>query len=392
MRVLLVSNAVTGGAGKACHRLYLALRARGTDVRLLYLEGRGSGDGGVVPFYRNVRDLFLRQLLHYPRMSLRSRLLGDARRRYRLPWSIHRMERHPLVEWADVVNLHWVADFVDYPRFFRQVGRKPAVWTLHDMLPFSGGYHYEADLEDRDFGVERRIEAVKARAVAGANLAIVAPSSWLLGVSREHRPFRERRHQHIFNGLPLELYKPMSRARAREILNLPLDKKILLFSADSVTSRRKGGQYLMEALRLLAREDVTLVSVGRGRLEMDSSLDHRHLGALGDEVSMAICYSCADLVVVPSIEDNSPNSIVESLACGRPVVAFRVGGIGELVSNPGLGITVDEIGAGALAGAIDRALDTDFDPGFIRADAEARFGLDLLARNYSEMYRETLAR
>ena len=358
---------------------------------MLYLDGQPSPVPNIVSFCGNAREIFLRQLLFYPWMRLRSLLLGDPRGQYRLPSSIYPLERHPLIEWADVINLHWVPDFVDYKRFFQRVADKPVVWTMHDMLPFSGGYHWETDLQHRDPRVEARITAIKTRATSDSNLAIVAPSSWLLRVSEQHRPFEERMHRHIFNGLPLDVYKPMDKRRAREVLNLPLDKKIILFTADRVSSERKGSQYVVEALPMLDQRDLMLVSVGRGSIAMDSSLDYCHLGVFNDEVSLSICYSCADLVVVPSIADNSPNIIIESFACGRPVAAFDTGGIGELVSEPGLGPLVPEIGSEALAGAIDRVLSIEFDPNFIREHAVAHFSMVSFARNYSELYRELLA-
>jgi glycosyltransferase involved in cell wall biosynthesis len=388
MKVLLVSNAINGGAGKACHRLYQSLRAQDVDARMLYLDGRSPHDPNVISLYGNVRDLFLRQLLFLPRTRFDSLLAGDARHRYRLPSSIHRMEKHPLIGWADLINLHWVPDFVDYKRFFQAVSDKPVVWTMHDMLPFSGGYHYETDLANRDPRVEQRIEAYKTRVINGARLGIVAPSSWLLRVSQRHATFQGRLHQHIFNGLQLEIYKPMEKASAREVFNLPPNKKTILFIADSIESKRKGMKYLTEALDRLDQRDLVLISVGRGSVELDSKFDHYHLGSLTDDVAMSICYSCADLVIVPSIEDNSPNIIIESFSCGRPVIGFDVGGISELISDPGLGLLVPELDSEALSDRIGVGLDTEFDVDFIRSYAVEHFSFSTLASNYLNVFEQ----
>lgn len=387
MKVLLVTNALGGGAGKACMRLFEALRLNGTEVKLLHLEGQGLPDPDIVSFYPSIRDLFLRQVTSYPLQVLRHMFLGDFRRSYRLPSSIHKLEDHPLVEWADVINLHWVPDFVHYRRFFKRIGRKPVVWTMHDMLPFSGGYHYESELPaERSRRVEGKIVTAKKVAIAGANLSVVAPSSWLLQESQLVATFQDRKHVHIFNGLPLEVYKPIEKQIARSIVGLPDDRKIILFTADSVNSRRKGGHHLTEALDKLDHSGVTLVSVGRGRVEINSHIDHIHLGGFSDDMAMALCYSSADIVAIPSIEDNSPNIIIESIACGRPLVAFDVGGISELVNSPELGVLVEKIDGASLAAGIEKALAMEFDSRAIRSSASSRFDYKSLSEAYSGLF------
>lgn len=387
MKILLISNALGGGAGKACLRLFYALRRNGQEVKLLHLEGQSVPDPDIVSFYPSVRDLFLRQITSYPFQLVKHIYYADFHRAYRLPSSIHRLEKHPLIEWADVINLHWVPDFVHYRRFFKRIGRKPVVWTMHDMLPFSGGYHYESESPSRRIPrVERKIVATKRKATEGTNLTITAPSSWLLEVSERASTFANCRHTHIFNGLPLDIYKPTRKNIARSIMGLPGNKQIILFAADSVNSRRKGGHYLTAALDQLDQAGIVVVSVGRGRVEFGSGINHIPLGGVSDDVAMALCYSCADIVVTPSVEDNSPNIIIESLACGRPVVAFDIGGIGELVRSPDLGVLVEKVDASSLASGIRSALRTKFDTDAIRDSASSRFGYDSLADRYSALF------
>ena len=388
MKILIVSNTVYGGAGKACLRLYEAMRKRGEDVKLLHLEGRQSNDPNIVSFYPKTRDLFLRQMRSTPSRILRHMILGDTNREYRLPSSIHRLEEHPLIEWADIINLHWVPDFVDYCRFFARVRDKPVVWTMHDMLPFTGGFHYETEIAERKRkrNVERSIQRKKTSALIDANVSIVAPSDWLLGISKREPTFNASLHRHIFNGLPLKVYRPIDRLVAREIMGLPGDCKIVLFVADGVGSVRKGGKHLLDALQKLEREDLLLVSVGKGCMEIGGKVEYRHLGSFSDEISMVLAYASSDLVVVPSVEDNSPNIIIESFACGRPVVAFDVGGIGELVCDPSLGVLVDEIGPQALAEGINTALYSEFESDPIRENAETRFADEILAENYINLF------
>lgn len=383
MNVLLVSNSLSGGAGKACLRLYFALKKQSVNVRLLYLEPcRHPADDGIVAFYPSVSQLFIRQLLHQPWSKLQNWRFGNRTGSYRLPTSIHTLEKHPWVEWADIVNLHWVPNFVDYKRFFTAPRQKPTVWTMHDLLPFSGGFHYRSELEQINTALELRIKQHKAAAVADARLSIVAPSEWALNESKNYGTFSSLRHTHIFNGVPLDIYKPIEKSVARRILNLPEGKKIVLFVADSLDSKRKGMNTLCDAIVSLRNENLLFVSMGGGKLPIDSSVEYQSLGSMADDTSLAIAYASADVVVVPSIEDNSPNTIIESFACGRPVVGMAVGGIPQLISSSGLGVIVKEATAKALADGILEALRTDYSELTIRQYAEMNFSLETLGADY----------
>lgn len=388
MKILLVSNSVQGGAGKACLRLYEALKIAGHEAKILKLEGGGAANSDIVSFYPRLRDLFLRQLLSFPVTALRHAVIGDRRRQYRLPSSNHRMERHPLIEWADVINLHWVPDFVDYRKFFGRVGGKPVVWTMHDMLPFAPGYHYETERPTANPKVERRIAQVKHAALQVANLWVVAPSAWLVKVSENNKTFAGRLHRHIFNGLPLDVYQPLEKSIARRILGLPQNKRIVLFTAAGLGAKRKGGHLLVGAVRRLEDKDVILVSVGGGSMDVGAQVEHRHLGSFSDEISMSLCYNSADVVVQPSIEDNSPNIIIESFACGRPVVGFDVGGVGELICDKSLGVLVRQLNVEALANGIAQAVEIDYSATRIRADANERFSYAELSANYLKLFEE----
>jgi glycosyltransferase involved in cell wall biosynthesis len=391
MKILLVSNSVDGGAGKACLRLFYALRTNGQDAKILHLEGRASVDPNISSLYASVRELFMRQIKMSPVKVMRHIILGDYRRQYRLPSSIHRVKDHPLIEWADVINLHWVPEFIDYRDFFRQVGNKPVVWTMHDMLPFAGGYHYEMETPHcRKPYTEERIARIKRTAIGGSDLTVVAPSKWLLTESVKHETFSEYPHRHIFNGLPMEVYKPIDRKFARMVLDLPQETKIVLFAAHRLDSLRKGSIHIEAVLSRVSHSDVLFVSVGSRGMESHVGENYRHLGYLADDVSMALCYASADVVAVPSLEDNSPNIIIESMACGRPVVAFNVGGVGELIDRSELGILIEDISESAFETAIRKALNSDFDVNIIRTHAEARFSYDVLAKEYTRVFKASL--
>lgn len=387
-RVLLISNTLQGGAGIACYRLFCALEQRNdVEVKLMFLYGESPANPNVISFYEKKRELFLRQLLFEPTRYLRDRFSFRGNNKYRSPRSVHKLHRHPLVGWADVINLHWVPNFVDYRTFFTVI-KTPVVWTLHDMLPFSGGYHYTTEIFSRDELIERKISTFKKSKVENSRMSIVSPSKWLLMHSKESLPFKTKKHYHIHNTLNLDVFQHLSRAFSRQCFGLPRDGKIIVFSADNINNERKGMRILLEALQNIEPNNCTLVSIGRGAIPYSGIINYRHLGQLRDEISLAILYSAADVSVVPSIEDNSPNTVVESLACGCPVVAFNIGGISEFVDDTLNGVLVQNINSQELASGIMKALAIQFSPDLIRS--KIIVSLDNITQQYCSVYNELL--
>ena len=385
MKILLITNSVSGGAGKACRRLYESLTFYGCNVKILHLEGSNDSDENIVPIYSSVRKLFLKQILNYPKKKLAQKYFGSYNTNYRLPYSFHDLEKHSLIEWADVINLHWVPEFLDYKSFFKKVS-KPIVWTLHDMLPFSGGFHYELDNKIKNYKIEKSIEVIKYESVKDSNLNIVAPSKWLLDLSKKSFAFKGKLHTHIFNPLPTSIFKPIDKKTARKILNLPENGKIIVFSSANINSERKGMKIMIDAFDLLNDQDLTLVSIGSGKINNKIKTPYIHLGSLNDDYSISLVYSAADLSLVPSKEDNSPNTIVESFACGCPVVAFKIGGIPELIFSEDFGVTVSDYNKKDYAFAISKALDTRYSRDLIRKFIISEFSYSVVAKRYLKIF------
>jgi glycosyltransferase involved in cell wall biosynthesis len=253
----------------------------------------------------------------------------------------------------DIVHLHWVCNGFLKIESLPQL-KKPIVWTFHDMWSFTGGCHYSLECDrytnccgscpqlgsKRNWDLSRWVWNRKAHSWKNLDLTIVTPSEWLAKCAQASSLFQGYRVEVIANGLDTQVYKPIDRASAREILNLPQDKKIILFGAGSSSSDpRKGFNFLLMALEKLAQQD------GNDRLELaifgDSSshsefpakLKVHHLGQLNDDLSLAISYSAADIFVAPSIQDNLPNTVMEALACGTPCVAFNLGGMPDMIQH-----------------------------------------------------------
>lgn len=253
----------------------------------------------------------------------------------------------------DVVNLHWLgSDSLT----IEEVGllSKPVVWTFHDMWPFCGGEHYtpEEGLARYEAGYHagnrtpgesgpdmNRWIWQRKKSAWKKPISVVCPSQWMADCARRSQLFCESQIHMIPNPLNLDLWKPSSRENARTLLGLPQDRRIILFGAiGGDSSLRKGGDLLREALGKLDRSSADgyhMVVFGQSESKRGTDLDFpiTYLGRLYDDYSMAAAYNAADVMIVPSRQDNLPQTAVEAQSCGVPVVAFDVGGLSEIITH-----------------------------------------------------------
>lgn len=331
-------------------------------------------------------------------------------------WDIRGEEIAEQLADADLINLHWVSRFIDIPwivRFARKA-RIPLVWTLHDMNPFTGGCHYNWGCEgfldacgacpqltsEDPYDWSRTILAAKAAAFAEAvddDLTIVSPSRWLGDVAHLSAAMRHLPVEVIPNSIDEAVLLPRDRAAARRLLGIDEDAKVLMFIAQSLANPRKGMATLLDALRHHVGSDVTLLTVGAMGDHLDDvPLKMVRLGHLTDDSRLANAYSAADAMVIPSLQDNLPNTVIEALACGTGVIGSDTGGIPDMVVPGETGVLFKMGSAEALGAAINRAF---ADVAALRAmgangrrHVERRFAGRVQASAYRELYERILRR
>jgi len=276
------------------------------------------------------------------------------------------------------------------------------------MNAFTGGCHFDVGCgkhesgcgacpqlgsvseEDLSRDIWKRKERV-FRAVRHERLHVVALNQWMAeGVRRS--PLLGRFGVTVIpNGVETDVFAPRDKHFARDVLGIPQDANVLLFAADSVTNRRKGFHVLTEALNTLPdSSNIALVSVGAGNAKLGHGIPHIHVGHVEDRQRLSLVYSAADVYVVPSLQDNQPNTVLESMACGTPVVGFDVGGIPDMV-RPGITGLLAPVGdAHGLRAAILQI----FEQRETRASLGAacrrivmeEYTMDRQVRQYAELY------
>jgi glycosyltransferase involved in cell wall biosynthesis len=417
MRVVNLASFDTGGAAIAAHRLHRGLRGLGIDSRMVVANKSSLDETVQVAAHRWKMGERLRR-------RIRSKIISRDFARYRITRSAHfenfSDDRAPepnlfldALPKADLYNLHWVAGFLDYRSFFARVPRGvPLVWTLHDMNPFTGGCHYTAgcdrfaagcgacpalgstDNVDLSAAILRRKRTAYSR-LQPEKVRLVAPSRWLSREASRSALFRRFEITTIPYGLDTEVFRPRQRAIARAVFGIPQEKRIVMFSAQSLASHRKGLDLLIAALDGINRDGaIGVVSVGNGSLFDAIDENHFPLGELNSERLLSFAYSTADVFVSPSREDNLPNVLLEAMACGTPTVAFEVGGIPDIVRSGATGLLAKAEDVRSLRHAIMVILSNDEKREALsresRRIALQEYRLGLQAERYRDVYRQLL--
>jgi len=370
------SYASSGGAARAARRASLACEAVGLNSVHVFVAGDSKHDGDVCLSPEAVRgdnrastlDHALERLqwdfIPKRRTNLSNTLLSTA---YPGVDVVH----HPVFAAADVIHLHWptwgitpsaLAAWLDAGRTI--------FWTLHDCWPLTGGCHYPAGCEQyktscmkcpqlqNDYslianGFAEKLKAYQKR----GSLSVIAPSHWLANVARDSAIFRYRTINVVRNPVELDLFAPRpDRLKLRAAFGVAPDDLVILFGSHDLTERRKGVRSLFDAVRELATDGLSAALPQGARVHLavvgsSPELDELpgtaplHFGQVDEDSVLADILAIADVTCVPSLEDNYPNVIVESLACGTPCIVTPSGGIPEMVTDGETGVLVSEAGS-----------------------------------------------
>lgn len=418
MRIVhLATSDISGGAARSAYRLHRGLLELGERSSML-VQRKASNDAAVQQSEGRRHPLaFYGGLLQSLAIDRNRSEVSNTH--FSLGWPGQDVSQHPLVQEAEVVHLHWISGFQSSTDLARLLALgKKLVWTLHDLRPFTGGCHfsagcekYQADcrqcpqLAEDPFSLPAAVLADQVRAAANASLAVVTPSRWLNACARRSRVFAGADIETIPYGLDTSQFQPMSQAEARRRIALPENGFLLLAGADHGAERRKGFHKLSEALEACAADpafrrgidggEITLLCFGRPSEALKTlPLPVKSLGYIESDEGLRAIYSAADVFVLPSLEDNLPNTILESLSCGTPVAAFNVGGVPDLIEAGQTGFMAAAGDALSLSRILVNAVARPEILAAMRAACrrrvEERFSLRMQAQQYQQLYQRLL--
>lgn len=419
MRVVHISTSDRGsGAASAAYRLHHGLRAQGCDSSMFVADVVDDEPEPTVRRFDPPRDVATRVRRRLRRMQISRNLARYARPAHGETFSDdrspHGRELVHQVPPCDIMHVHAMLRFVDYRTFFAVAPyRAPIVRTLHDMSFFTGGCHYDAGCgkyvahcgacpqlgshvtRDLSYAIwERKRSAFTA--IPPDRLFLVAPSRWLAGEAERSALLRGLPVTVIPLGLDTQIFHPIERGFARSVLRLPADASIVLFVAEPLSRVNKGFADLAAALNGLEHRNLLLLSAGSGGSPVDVRAAHRHLGRVPEQRLLSIVYSAADLFVIPSLQDNAPQTAMEALACGVPTVGYDTCGIPEIVRPGVTGTLVPPKNIDALRAAIAELLADHQRRARLAAScrrvAEEEYAVGVCARRHIELYERILDR
>jgi glycosyltransferase involved in cell wall biosynthesis len=280
------------------------------------------------------------------------------------------------VKEADVIYLHWIlGGFLNLSGIEKLVRLgKPIIIVLHDMWMITGGCHYSFSCEKykKECNNCPVFPGSKKNDLANIlfrkkrnffskynNLFFVSPSKWLYDCAKSSMLLRDKPVFYMPNLMDSNFFKPFEKTIAKNILGLASKHKIIAFGAVSIDSPYKGWNYLEDSLELLSRDEkydnISLLIFGNANQKdilKKIPFKTKFLGFLRDELSMVLAYNASDVFIVPSIADNQPTTVMESLCCGTPVVGFKTGGIPDMIIHKGNGYLAEYKNPADLANGI----------------------------------------
>ena len=410
MKVLIINTSdIQGGAARAAYRLHRSLSAQNIDSQMM-VQKKSSDD-----FTVTVEEKKSIKYFNKLRPIIDSLPVRFYKERTKILFSPSWFGFSNMVDKIneinpDIVHLHWICGGMIKIEDIARI-KAPIVWSLHDMWAFTGGCHYDEECagyeqecgnckalgSDKENDLSRKVFNKKQKTYSGIdNMTIVGLSKWLHECAKSSTLLKDKKHINLPNPIDTNIFKPFDKENSRELWGLPKDKKLVLFGAMGATSDpRKGFSELSDALHKLEDKNIEFVVFGSSEPKESQNFGFKthYLGSLADDVSLVTLYSAVDVMIVPSLQENLSNVIMESLSCGTPVVAFDIGGNSDMIEHKQTGYLAKPFDANDLANGIEWVLNAEnYDELCINAREKVlrEFDSVAVAKKYIELYSEIL--
>lgn len=312
----------------------------------------------------------------------------------------------------DIIHLHWINGGlvqIESLKYFN----KPIVWTLHDSWAFTGGchipyackkYNKECDIcpkfTTESIKLSKKVLKKKMSEWKDIDMTIISPSNWMYQCAKESKLLKNKSHKVIPNGINTNIFTKKSKVECRKKLGLELRKKKILFGAVNGNSDPNKGYYIVEKVideLEKYKDSYELIIFGDKFSEElnNKKIKIYQMGFITDLNKMCELYSASDLFLCPSISENLPNTIIESMACGTPVVAFNIGGISDIIEDNITGKLVKPYDIRLFIDSINEIiLDENYEEVSMKCIEKVKkhYSVDLIVDRHVELYQSLLNR
>ena len=414
MKIVIMNTAdIEGGAARCAYRLHKGLLHAGESSTYIVQDKYGTDEDVLInkTIFNRLAPIIRPALDRLPIRVYRNRKNGY----FSTGLVTHFNAKAVNTLDPDIINLHYVASGFLPINSLAKFNR-PLVWTLHDSWPFTGGCHLPGDCKryedscgacpmlgaQKEYDLSFRIWKKKLSEWGDLNITVVTDSTWLADCAKKSSLFKKCRVEAINPGLDVKRYRQIDKRLARSLLFLPEDKKLILFGAmHSTSDLNKGFQFLLPAIQTLAKtplgEKSEVIIFGASSPSRDRAfgIKANYLGRLHDDLSLAVLYSAADVMVVPSIRESFGQTASEAMACGTPVVAFGATGLLDTVEHQKNGYAAVPYSIEDLANGIQWILSLPQDQydavsRASRHKAENAFSIELMTQKYQELFTDVI--
>lgn len=409
--IILNTSDCTGGAAVAAGRLMKALQKCGVDCRMLVRDKRMAN-----PNVLSLNHTFISRKINFVRFTwerlvifLSNKLSRENLFQISIANTGADISQSLWIQEADIIHLHWInqgfLSLQDIKKLI-QTG-KPIVWTMHDLWSATGICHYpnkctryhtacyKCPLQAKHSLIDlAKLVYRKKQEIDFSKITFVGCSEWIVLEAKKSKLLQNARFTSIPNPIDISVFQPVDKKTARKRFGLPMDKQLILFAAAKLSDGRKGATYLVEACNILQKTHtnrIELVLMGNSVGELTDTIPFKvnSLGYLSDIESIVLAYASADMFIIPSLEDNLPNTIMESMACGTPCVGFKTGGIPEMIDHKVNGYVAKYKDAEDLAIGIEWVLENKDTLNLSEAcvkKVEVNYAETIVASKYIELY------
>tara|TARA_A100001015_G_scaffold321312_1_gene451402 strand:- start:3466 stop:4671 length:1206 start_codon:yes stop_codon:yes gene_type:complete len=356
----IVGGSKKGGAFKGAYILHKTLQTLNIDSQIIndeIIKGeilKNNIDTSICTINNTFVKQILSKLFIFIEKLMKTIVLPSKRSTFTFGLIGFDLSKLKEIKKADIIHIHWLKDgFINFKTISKI--KKPVVWTMRDMWPFTGGSHYTIDFENYENGkFSQRIKNLKKKYFEKINF--VAISAWLKGKAENSYVLNNYKILQINNNIDLKNFNEIDQDKAKSILKINTNKKIILFGANNPQSIRKGWKIFLETLKKLNKEKYFLLIFGNfwSSTEIEKiGIEFKSLGFLEDKTILNAAYSSSDFFVATSLQEAFGKTWVESVACNRPVICFKNTGISENIKHKINGFIVDNISSSDLKNAID---------------------------------------
>jgi glycosyltransferase involved in cell wall biosynthesis len=402
----IVAGDLNGGAARGAYWLHLALLKKNVNSKILTNSNNNLNSNKIYALSKNFFSRVKFSLLTRSVEFLKLPYYQRHKKIFSTGFDGIDITNHYLYNDADIINFHWINGLVNI-RSIKNIS-KPIVWTIRDMWPMTGGCHYALNSckkFEKNCGrcpllnskqkqdLSYKIHQNKIKNYSVKNLNIVGISEWISNHAKNSVVFKKRPIYTIGNCINNKIFFPQSKSKAKKLLKLPLDKKIILVGSQNLKDFYKGFDLFLDSIKKIRTKNFHILVFGKLNNFKIKNYSHTELGFINSNSKMRIIYSAADVYVSPSTLEAFGKTVAEAMACGTPTVIFDKIGSVDIVSHKIDGYIASNSDTSDLANGIDWILNYKKYKILSKKSKKKiqdKFSFDKIGNDYKNLYKKIL--